>query len=151
MILWHLTKITSFKVADIVIMLKTHDDLLLDPGTEVHKGHLHAQALDNNSQVFFDKSIRLLQHMSDRLTMTLDAWMRFRDKEIAYFSNLERPSGPGRHPNPYLLFVEITRDIEALQALQKSLDYQKDHLKALLQKVSQLEALRYPHLSLCVY
>lgn len=128
----------STLVAD--FLLKTHDDLLSDLDTEGHVGHAHAQVLDKNSQIFFDKSIRLLQQMSNLITMTLEAWTKFRDRELAYFSDLEQPSGPGRHPPPELLIVEINRDLENLQALRTSLDHQRDHLNALLQKV-----IHWPH------
>lgn len=74
--------------------------------------------------------------MANLISVTLDAWARFKEREIAYFSNLERPSFEGRHPPPELLIVEINRDIEDLQALKNSLDQQKDHLHALFQKVS---------------
>lgn len=80
--------------------------------------------------------------MSNLITLTLDAWARFMDREVAYFSNLEKPTGPGRHPAPELCIVEINREIEDLRALLRSLEHQKDHLIALLQKVS---FLRFPH------
>lgn len=76
--------------------------------------------------------------MSNLITLTLEAWARFRDKEITYFSNLEIPSDPGRQrdPPPDLLLVEVNREIEDLRALRRSLDHQKEHLIALLQKVA---------------
>lgn len=61
------------------------------------------------------------------------------DREVAYFSNLEKPPGHGRHPAPELCVVEINRDIEDLRALLRSLEHQKDHLNALSQKVFHLD------------
>lgn len=117
--------------------LKTHDDLLSDPHD--HKEDTQDQVLSKRSQIFFDKSIRLLQQMSNLITLTLNAWARFRDREVAYFSNLEKPSAPGRHPAPELWIVEINRDIEDLRALRQSLDHQREHLNALLQKVTPFD------------
>lgn len=125
---------------------KTHDDLLSDPHDQ--KGNAQDQVLNKKSQIFFDKSIRLLQQMSNLITLSLDAWACFMDREVKYFTNLEKPSGPGRHPAPELCIAEINRDIEDLRALLRSLEHQKDHLNALSQKVIHLDDFtRFPHAS----
>lgn len=119
--------------------MKTHDDLLSDPNDQ--EGQARDHVLNKRSQIFFDKSIRLLQQMSNLITLTLDAWTSFMDREVAYFSNLEKPTGPGRHLAPELCIVEINRDVEDLRALRRSLEHQKDHLIALSQKVPHLAVL----------
>ncbi|KAK2598423.1 hypothetical protein N8I77_011843 [Diaporthe amygdali] len=106
---------------------QTHDDLLSEP--EHRQGHV----LDRDTQIFFDKTIRLLQQMSYLISLTVDAWMRFMNVELAYFTNLENL--PGKQRTPIMLISEINKEVEDLLVLRKNLDHQRDLLYGLSQKV----------------
>lgn len=102
---------------------------------------LAGDVLDKKTQVFFDKTIRLLQQMSYQLSLTVDAWTRFMNVELAYFTNLENL--PGKKRTPVTLISEINQEIEDLQVLRKNLDHQRELLHGLSQKVRRLSELLY--------
>ncbi|KAL2284958.1 hypothetical protein FJTKL_08509 [Diaporthe vaccinii] len=110
----------------------THDDLLSEP--ENRQG-LAGDVLNKDTQIFFDKTIRLLQQMSYQLSLTVDAWMRFMNVELAYFTNLENL--PGKKRTPVMLISEINKEMEDLLVLRKNLDHQRDLLHGLSQKLEK--------------
>lgn len=73
--------------------------------------------------------------MSYQISLTVDAWMRFIDVDLAYFTNLENL--PGRKRTPVMLISEINKEIEDLLVLRKNLDHQRDLLHGLSQKVRE--------------
>lgn len=95
--------------------------------------------LNKDTQVFFDKTIRMLHQMSYQISLTVDAWMRFMDVELAYFTNLENL--PGKKRTPVMLISEINKEFEDLLVLRKNLDHQRDLLHGLSQKVLYLSTL----------
>lgn len=89
--------------------------------------------LNKDSQIFFDKTIRLLQQISHQLSLIVDAWMRFINVDLAYFTNLENL--PGKKRTPIMLISEINKEVEDLLVLQKKLNHQRALLHGLSQKV----------------
>lgn len=71
--------------------------------------------------------------MSYQLSLTVDAWMRFMNVDLAYFTNLENL--PGKKRAPVMLILEINKEVEDLSVLRKNLDHQRDLLHGLSQKV----------------
>ncbi|KAL1879212.1 hypothetical protein Daus18300_001791 [Diaporthe australafricana] len=94
-----------------------------------------ADLLSKDTQIFFDKTIRLLQQMSYLISLTVDAWMRFMNIDLVYFTNLENI--PGRQRTPAMLISEINKEVEDLLVLRKNLDHQRDLLHGLSQKLEK--------------
>lgn len=105
------------------------DDLLSTPESR----EIHVKVLDRKAQIFFDKTSQLTQRISHLLSVTVDAWARFKETELAYFFHLENSSS--KHWSPAKLISEINKDMEELQALQKHLDDRRDSLRDIWQKV----------------
>ncbi|KAI3398865.1 hypothetical protein diail_8374 [Diaporthe ilicicola] len=109
----------------------TQDDLL----SELYPEGQADDVLNKETQIFFDKTIRLLQQMSYLISLTVDAWMRFMNVDLAYFSNLENL--PGKKRTPAMLISEINKEVEDLLVLRKNLDHQRDLLHGLSQKLEK--------------
>jgi hypothetical protein len=78
--------------------------------------------------------------MSYQLSLIVDAWMRFMNGELAYFTNLENL--PDKKRTPVMFISEINKEVEDLLVLRKNLDHQRDLLHGLSQKVRQLPKTR---------
>ncbi|KKY32819.1 hypothetical protein UCDDA912_g07214 [Diaporthe ampelina] len=110
----------------------THDDLLSEPE---HRQGLAHDVLNKDTQIFFDRTTRLLHQMSYQISLMVDAWMRFMNAELAYFTNLENL--PGKKRTPVMLISEINKEVEDLLVLRKNLDHQRDLLHGLSQKLEK--------------